>query len=167
MWSDVANSRPDGRLRRSDSNSEDAEERARFCRRRASGVKPHAPPDGRGGHLTTTNDARLADALVGNAARYVLPDEDDVAERGRRAVFTARHAWRRAGVLMAAGSCSVDWVAPCLAQKHGVLTHAHHQHDRENSCSKHVRLAIASGKSCAMSGRGETPQRRDTRRVAE
>ena len=43
---------------------------------------------------------------------------------------------------MAAGSYGLGWVAPHSAQQHGVLTHAHHQRDRKNSCSKHVKLAM-------------------------
>ena len=85
----------------------------------------------------------MARALVRHAAPNVLSHEDGAAERHTPAVVTPRHAWRRAGVLlMAAGSYGLGWDAPHFAQKHGVLTHAHHQHDRKNSCSKHVKLAI-------------------------
>ena len=68
----------------------------------------------------------MARALVRHAAPCVLSNEDGAAERRRPAVVTPRHAWRRAGVpLMAVGSCGLDRVAPHLAQKRSVLTHAH------------------------------------------
>ena len=92
----------------------------------------------------------MARALVRHAAPYVLSSEDGAAERLRPAIVTPRHAWRRAGVLlMAAGSCGLDRVAPHLAQKQGVLTQAHHQHDQENGCSKHMELTIPRGKNGA------------------
>ena len=92
----------------------------------------------------------MARALVRHAAPYVLSSEDGAAERLRPAMVTPRHAWRRAGVLlMAAGSCGLDRVAPHLAQKQGVLTQAHHQHDQENGCSKHMELTIPRGKNRA------------------
>jgi hypothetical protein len=95
----------------------------------------------------------MARALVRHVAPYVLSHEDGGAERYRPAVVTPRHDWRRAGVLsMAAGSCGLDWVAPHLAQERSVLAPAHHQHDRENSCSKHVTPAKPVGKSCASVG---------------
>ena len=92
----------------------------------------------------------MARALVRYAASYVLSSEDGAAERLRPAIVTPRHAWRRAGVLlMASGSCGLDRVAPHLAQKQGVLTQAHHQHDQKNGCSKHMELTIPRGKNCA------------------
>ena len=40
-------------------------------------------------------------------------------------------------------------VTPDLAQQAGVLPNCQRQHDRKESCSKHVMLAISKGKSCA------------------
>jgi hypothetical protein len=40
-------------------------------------------------------------------------------------------------------------VTPELAQQAGVLPYCQRQHDRKESCSKHVMLAIPDGKSCA------------------
>ena len=89
----------------------------------------------------------MARALVRHAAPYVLSHEDGAAERHRPAVVTPRHAWRRAGVLlMAAGSRGLRRLAPRFAQKRGVLADAHHQHDRENSCSKHVTPATGAAR---------------------
>ena len=38
---------------------------------------------------------------------------------------------------------------PDLAQQAGVLPNCQRQHDRKESCSKHVMLATQKGKSCA------------------
>ena len=40
-------------------------------------------------------------------------------------------------------------VTPDLAQQAGVLPYCQRQHDRKESCSKHVMLAIPKGKCCA------------------
>jgi hypothetical protein len=40
-------------------------------------------------------------------------------------------------------------VTPDLAQQAGVLPCCQRQHDRKESCSKHVMLAVREGKSCA------------------
>ena len=40
-------------------------------------------------------------------------------------------------------------VTPDLAQQAGVLPNCQRQHDRKESCSKHVMLATPKGKSCA------------------
>jgi hypothetical protein len=145
-----------------DSDSEGANERSRFYRRRASGIRTQTQLGGRCRPLITRNDNRMARVLVRHAAPYVLSNEDGAAERHSPADVTPRQAWRPAGVLlMATGSCGLGWVAPHLAQKHGVLTHAHHQHDRKNSRSKHVKLAIPRGKSCATSEQGLPSQTHD------
>ena len=95
----------------------------------------------------------MARALVRHAAPYVLSHEDGAAERHRRAVVTPRHAGRRAGVLlMAAGSRGLGRLAPHFAQKRGVLADADHQHDRENSCSKHVTPATCGATVAPASG---------------
>ena len=142
-----------------DLDSEGANERSRFYRRRASGIRTQTQLGARCRHLITRNDNRMARALVRHAAPCVLSNEDGAAERHRSAVVTPRHAWRCAGVLlMAAGSCGLGWVAPHLAQKHGVLTHAHHQHDRKNSCSTHLKLAIQGARAAPTPNRVYCPE---------
>jgi hypothetical protein len=41
-------------------------------------------------------------------------------------------------------------VTPDFAQQAGVLAYRQRQHDRKESCSKHVMLASLEGKSCAI-----------------
>jgi hypothetical protein len=95
----------------------------------------------------------MARALARQAAPYVVSHEDGAAERHRPAVVTPRHAWRRAGVLlMAAGSRRRRRLTPHFAQKRGVLADAHHHHDRENSCSKHVTPATCGARVAPASG---------------
>jgi hypothetical protein len=158
VWSDVASAKPNSRLRRRDLDSEGANEGSRFYRR-PSGIRTQTEVARRCRHLITRNNNRMARALVRRVAPQVLSHDDGAAERYRPAVVTPRHAWRRADVLlMAAGSCGLDRVAPHLAQQHGLLTHADHQRDRKNKCSKHVELAIRKGKSCANSEQGLPPR---------
>ena len=140
------------RLRQRDLKSEGEKERSRFGRRRASGIETQTRLACQGRHLIAGNDNRMAGALV-SAALYVLSHEGGTAQCHRPAVVTPRHAWRRVGALViAAGSRGFGWVAPHFAQKRGVLAHAHHQNDRENSGSKHVTPATSGGKGYATVG---------------
>jgi hypothetical protein len=81
---------------------------------------------------------------------HVLSNECGHSGRRAVAVIVTGHARRRGRVLMVAfSSGGLVRMTPHVAQEGGVLPHCQRQHDRKESCSKHVMLATHKGKSCA------------------
>jgi hypothetical protein len=157
--SGVANARPGSRRRRRDLDSEGDNERSLFERPPLARLEARAQVSRRRGESEAwNNEGVLRVRSVGGSQRVFANKRDRRADVGS-AVVVGAHAWGRRGVLLRARSGS-GVGTPDAAQQAGVLPNCQRQHDRKESGSKHVMLAIHKGKSYASQkrrGPQETP----------
>jgi hypothetical protein len=138
LWKWLSRGRTDPRRRGSDSEGENN----RSCV--GEGVPPRPLTRCRGRWRRRESDLRDTDRVVriggGSSSLQVLTHERRHPRRGLGAGVATGHAWRRAHILvLAAGTGGIRrWMAPGAAQQRGVLPQGQGQHDRNDSCSKHV-----------------------------
>lgn len=125
-------------------DSEGDDERSRFEGRRASRVRALTRLVWRGRHLKTGNDLRVAGTLVRSAA-HVLSCEEPTDDHHLPAALIPPNAGRcpvTLGVFMALCHRRATGMAPHSAQERSFLANCQQQHDRDDGCSKHRRLAL-------------------------
>jgi hypothetical protein len=138
LWKWLSRGRTDPRRRGSDSEGENN----RSCV--GEGVPPRPLTRCRGRWRRRESELRDTDGRVrirgGSSSSQALTDERRRPRRGLGAAVATGHAWRRAQILvLAAGTGGLRrWMAPGAAQQRGVLPQRQGQHDRNDSCSKHV-----------------------------
>ena len=88
---------------------------------------------------------------------YVLADKCRRLRHSPGAAVVSGHAWRRGLMLVLAdASRRLRLMTAGAAQQRGVLAYGQCQHDGNDSCSKHVVLAIDDGKSRASTSKGRS-----------
>jgi hypothetical protein len=138
------------RRRLRDSDSESGGERSFLERPSTRAVVARANVGPRRRKLVARNRAGMIPVWRRHARPHFLSDESRGAEHHVVAAVVANHPGKGRYVLVvtAAGSGRVG-VTPCSTQEPGVRPNRQRQHERKDSCSKHVKLDRADGKKQA------------------
>ena len=135
-------------LRRRDLDSEGDNERSFFERQPPPRLKARAQLSRRKEQSEPRNHEGVLPVRSSNGAPGIFANKRDRCEDNGAAAVGGAHAWRRRRVVMRTPR-GRGIVTPDLAQQAGVLPNRQRQHDRKESCSKHVMLATQKSKSCA------------------
>ena len=148
VWIDAASARPSTRLRRRDLDSEGGNERSFFEWPPLTRLEARAQVRRGRSQLEALNNEGVLHVRAGGGAPRILANKRDRPEDGASAVVVGAHARGRRSVLLRAPR-GRGVVTPDLAQQAGVRPNGQRQHDRKESCSKHVMLTTHKGKTCA------------------
>ena len=129
-------------------DSEGDNERSFFEQKPPPGLEAGAQVSMRMDQQEPRNSEGVLRIRSSSGAPHVFANKRDRRADVASAVVVGAHAWGGRGVLMRAPR-GRGVGTPDLAQQAGVLSKCQRQHDRKESCSKHVMLATHKGKSCA------------------
>ena len=137
-----------------DLDSEGDNERSFFARQPPRRLEARAQVTRRRSQSEPGNNEGVLCVRRRSGAPCVFANKRDRRDDVACAVVVGAHAWGRRCVLMRAPR-GRGVLTPDLAQQAGVLPNCQRQHDRKESCSKHVILATPKGKTCASQKGGD------------